>query len=139
MMPLSLASPPSILGALAERARARRLQRNLTQAALAAAAGVSLASLRRFERTGAIALEGAVRVALVLGATEPLERWFEAAPVVSIDEAIARTRVRQRDRGTNGRLRRQCRSKVDAHASGRGQDPGQQVPRRTWAFVEQRL
>lgn len=94
----SIASPPAIVRALAERARARRLERNLTQAALAAAAGVSLPTLRRFERTGAIALEGAVRIALVLDATEPLERWFDPPPARSIDEAIARTRTRQRAR-----------------------------------------
>ncbi|MBM4367154.1 MAG: helix-turn-helix transcriptional regulator [Deltaproteobacteria bacterium] len=84
--------------AVAARARALRLEKNLSQAGLARAAGVSLASLRRFERTGAIAFVSLVRLAIVLDATEPLSTWFTPSRLPTIDEALAESRPRQRGR-----------------------------------------
>ncbi len=48
------------------RFRSLRLRVNLTQAALAKRSGVSLPSLRRFERTGLIAFDSLLKLALVL-------------------------------------------------------------------------
>lgn len=51
---------------LAARFKARRLDFNLTQEGLAERSGVSLGSLKRFERTGLIALDALLKIALVL-------------------------------------------------------------------------
>ncbi len=83
---------------LARRARERRLDLDLTQQGLADRAGVSLGSLKRFERTGRASLESAVRIAVVVGAVAELETWFGAPEFRTLDEALARPRQRQRGR-----------------------------------------
>lgn len=100
MLPVVANSPDEIARAVAERARERRLERDLTQQGLADRAGLSLASLKRFERTGQIAFESLVRIAVVLQATDALNRLFEEPEFRSLDEAIARTKRRSRGRKT---------------------------------------
>jgi hypothetical protein len=78
------------LAGLGRRARALRLQRDVAQRALAARAGVGLATLRRFERTGRASMETVLRVALALEAEAGLERLFELPRYTSLDEALAR-------------------------------------------------
>lgn len=90
--------PLEIAETLAQRARRLRLMKNLTQGGLAARAGVSLGSLKRFERTGQVSLDGLLRIALVLEALGPLEGWMEPPPAASIAEVIARQTVRRRGR-----------------------------------------
>jgi transcriptional regulator with XRE-family HTH domain len=51
---------------LRTRFRKRRLKLDLTQEGLAKRSGVALPTLRRFERTGQIALEALLKIALVL-------------------------------------------------------------------------
>lgn len=48
------------------RFRARRLKLNLTQEGLSKRSGVALPTLRKFERTGIIAFESLLKLALVL-------------------------------------------------------------------------
>ena len=91
-------APEDLARDLGARARALRLQRNQSQAGLAAAAGVSLAAVKRFEGSGQIALVALVRLALALGATAELESWFSPPEVQSIDEALSRKKRRQRGR-----------------------------------------
>jgi transcriptional regulator with XRE-family HTH domain len=50
---------------LAMRVRARRREGKLSQAALAEKSGVSLGSLKRFERSGDISLASLLRIAVV--------------------------------------------------------------------------
>jgi len=90
MLPLVMMSPAEVALQVARRARTNRLQRDLSQAGLAAMAGVSLGALKRFERTGQIAFASLVRVAIALEATAELESWFNPPPPRSIDEALAR-------------------------------------------------
>lgn len=99
MLPPTMCSPPLLARQVADRARALRLEKNLSQAGLAAAAGVSLASLRRFERSGAIAFVSLVRIAIVLDAWEALATWFEPTRLPTIDQVLAQPRPRQRGRG----------------------------------------
>ncbi len=66
-MSIVLTTPTDVQRDLARRFKARRLAMNLTQEGLAARSGVSWSSLKRFERTGLIALDAVLRVALVLG------------------------------------------------------------------------
>ena len=91
-------SPAEVALRVAERARAQRLASNLTQEGLAARAGVSLGSLKRFERTGEISLERLIRIALALGASEGFEHLFAPKEARSLDEIIAAPRARRRGR-----------------------------------------
>jgi transcriptional regulator with XRE-family HTH domain len=83
---------------LAERARARRLDENLSQEGLATRAGISLGSLKRFERAGEISLDRLLRIAFALGASDGFEQLFEARDPRSLDEIIAEPPARQRGR-----------------------------------------
>ena len=98
MLPVPMLSTDELARAVAERARSLRLHRNLSQEGLAAAAGVSLGSLKRFERTGAIAFASLLRIAVALDATSELESWFSPPPFKSLDDAIARQAPRRRGR-----------------------------------------
>lgn len=64
---MELKTPTDVRRELAARFKARRLDLNLTQEGLAGRSGVSWGSLKRFERTGLIALDALLKIALVLG------------------------------------------------------------------------
>ena len=70
----------------ARRIRRSRLDRDLTQQGLADRAGVSLASLRRFERTGQISFVSLVRLAFVLEAVSAVDALFAPPPIRSLDD-----------------------------------------------------
>jgi transcriptional regulator with XRE-family HTH domain len=89
-------SSAEISRGLAERARERRLTANLTQAGLATRAGVSLGSLKRFERTGEVSLERMIRIALALGANEGFDQLFARSEERSLDEILATPQKRHR-------------------------------------------
>jgi transcriptional regulator with XRE-family HTH domain len=91
-------SPAELALRVAERVRARRLDANLTQEGLAARAGVSLGSLKRYESTGEISLERLIRIALALGASEGFEHLFAPKEPRSLDEIIAEPQARRRGR-----------------------------------------
>ncbi len=59
-------TPSDVQKELAGRFKSRRLVLNLTQEGLAARSGVSWSSLKRFERTGLIALDALLKLAIVL-------------------------------------------------------------------------
>lgn len=98
ILALMQSSPADLALRVAERARARRLDANLAQDGLAARAGVSLGSLKRFERTGEISLERLIRIALALGATDGFEHLFAPKELRSLDEIIAAPPTRRRGR-----------------------------------------
>lgn len=60
MLTTILESPHDIRRAVADRARAARLSADLSQQGLAERAGVSLGSLKRFERSAAVSLDALV-------------------------------------------------------------------------------
>ena len=95
-----LMTVPEQLSDLAARLRVLRLAADLTQAGLAARAGVSRASLRRFEATGQIALESLVRLALALGRERDLDALLAPPPLASLDEIIDARPPRRRGRRT---------------------------------------
>ncbi|HEU0300706.1 MAG TPA: helix-turn-helix transcriptional regulator [Longimicrobium sp.] len=103
MLPLELKTAREIAGTIARRARALRLHRGWTQQEMADRAGVTLASYRRFERTGSISLERLLKVAIALGAYGGLEQLFAPPPAASLAElerleaSEARKRGRRRD------------------------------------------
>ena len=80
MLPFELLTAPQMAQDIATRLRDRRLRRAWTQQELADRAGMSLSSLRRFERTGQIAFLSLVRIAVALDATDGLATLFEERP-----------------------------------------------------------
>lgn len=70
----------------ARRMRRARLDQDLTQQGLADRAGVSLASLRRFERTGNISFVSLVRLAFVLDTVSGVDALFAAPRIRTLDD-----------------------------------------------------
>jgi transcriptional regulator with XRE-family HTH domain len=92
----ALQTPSDIQRDLAARAKARRLELNITQAELAERSGVSLGSLRRFETTGEISLRAFLELALILGELKEFSSLFRPLQTVSLFEEAPRPRLRSR-------------------------------------------
>ena len=86
-------SPNSKAKALAERARQRRLELNLTQEGLSAKAGISLATYRRFEQTGMISLDGLLQIAYALDALNDFDQVFATPRYNTLDEALQANQI----------------------------------------------
>ena len=78
-----------ILRAVGEQAKQVRLTKNMSQQELALRAGVGSATVQRFERTGHISMENALRIAFALGVDDGFRRLFERPKYSSLDEALA--------------------------------------------------
>jgi hypothetical protein len=72
--------------------------RDLRQDELATRAGVGVATVRRFEKTGTASLENVLRIATVLDAGGGFGKLFEAPPYASLDEALAQPEATHRQR-----------------------------------------
>ncbi len=93
----ALQTPYDVKRGLADRARARRLLLNMSQAELAERTGVSLSSVRRFEATGDISLHALLDLAFILGELQAFTRLFPAEEQQSLF-ARKPSRPRQRSR-----------------------------------------
>lgn len=96
---LSLHTPGEVGKLLAERMRSLRLSQDWTRESLARRAGVSSASLKRFETTGAGSLDLVLRLAFALGRLEPFARLLEPEEAVTLAELEARSVRPVRRRG----------------------------------------
>lgn len=96
---LSLQSPREAGHAMAQRAKAMRLRKSWTRTTLALRAGVSEASLKRFETTGAASLDLVLRVAFALGGLAEFDRVFQAPEAATLAELEARQERPLRKRG----------------------------------------
>jgi transcriptional regulator with XRE-family HTH domain len=105
-------SDQSILVELGQRIAQTRLERNLSQAAVAAEAGVGVATLERLESGRATRLDTFVRVLRALGLVEALDRAVPE-PLAS---PIEQLKLQGRRRRRAGAVRR---------ARGAGGDSGQ--------------
>jgi len=92
-------NPAALARGMSQRMRERRLELNLTQKGLAAKAGVSLGTLKRFENSYEISLKYLLMVAVVLDATEMFGELFSVKQYQSIDEVLTATSSRKRQRG----------------------------------------
>lgn len=92
-------TPDSIMQAIAERVRLRRLERNWTQKLLASKAGLPVATYRRFELKGEISMRGLVMVAIALSAEDDFNQLFYTKNYQSIDDLIDPSQNEQRKRG----------------------------------------
>lgn len=99
MIDKEVASLGDILTGIGARARTLRLVRGLRQEELGIRAGVGVATVVRFERSGRASIENALRLAFALGAEPGFERLFEAPPFASLDDALTRPLRTRRQRG----------------------------------------
>ncbi len=96
---LSLLTPPEMASSLGDRTREQRLLQGWTRTTLAKRAGVSPASLKRFETTGRASLELVLRVAHALARLEEFGRLLQPPPARSMRELERRATVPPRRRG----------------------------------------
>ncbi|MGL5618553.1 MAG: helix-turn-helix domain-containing protein [Tannerellaceae bacterium] len=81
-------TPQTVLTAIAQNIRQRRLERNWTQQLLAAKADMPLSTYRRFEKTGQISLHSLVLVAFALGLESDFQDLFTRQSFQSMDELL---------------------------------------------------
>lgn len=93
-------NPNTIIKGIAERVKARRLEKDLTQKAFAARAGVGYDVYRRFERTGEISLSNLLRCAVVLDELTGFSGLFTTRQYASLDALIESKRAKTKKRGT---------------------------------------
>ena len=86
---------------LAARFKKRRLAQNLTQQGLAERSGVSWSSLKRFERTGLIALDSLLRLSLVIDCLNDFDQICIGTSSIkekSLDELLMEPKIRRKGR-----------------------------------------
>lgn len=92
--------PADIANDLAERLRALRLGRQWKRETLATRAGVSPASLKRFENTGKVSLENLLKLCSALGRLGDWEELLQPPPARSLAELEQRAQAPKRQRGS---------------------------------------
>ena len=80
--------PTEIAKEVGLRVKAKRKKRKLTQAELSKRAGLSLASLKRFEQTGEISFVSLIKIAVVLDEIDEFDDLFARKEYRSIQEVI---------------------------------------------------
>lgn len=83
---LTLLSPVEVGSSMASRLRGLRLLKGWTRETLALRAGVSVASLKRFETRGKASLELVLKIAQALDRLEEFNRILQPPSARSIDE-----------------------------------------------------
>lgn len=73
---------------IAQRIRNIRRRRKISQKRLSEKSGVSLGSVKRFERSGEISLFSLTKIAIALEIDRELEDLFLEVPFLSIEEII---------------------------------------------------
>ncbi|MCL2051232.1 MAG: helix-turn-helix transcriptional regulator [Lachnospiraceae bacterium] len=81
-------TPAETSNIIAGRIRAIRKRRKISQAELSAKSGVSLGSLKRFERTGEISLISLIKIALALDISKDFNNLFAEIPYLSMKELL---------------------------------------------------
>jgi len=99
------------LRAIGARARQLRLMRKWRQVELAERAGVGVATIHRFEKTGVSSIENVLRIAVALSAESAFDKLFEAPAYASLDEALARPAATARQRAPRQAPRRAPRQR----------------------------
>lgn len=92
-------TPDLLMSGIAQRVKQRRLEKGWTQKMLAAKAGVSFPSYRRFETTGEISLRSLGMLAFALDMTDEFENLFSSKTYQSIDDIVKADQTKQRKRG----------------------------------------
>ena len=92
-------TPDEMMRSVSQRVKDRRLEKNLSQKALASRAGLTLTSYRRFETTGEISLRSLVMIALALDMTSAFETLFSTPTYQSINQLLNLEHYLKRKRG----------------------------------------
>lgn len=71
---------------VAENFRRRRVEKNITRQHIAERSGVSISTVARFERTGLIAFESLIRLAMALGYIADIRNLFSTAKFNTMQE-----------------------------------------------------
>lgn len=79
-------TPGDINKKIAERIRAIRKRRKLSQKELGEKSGVSLGSMKRFEQSGEISLLSLTKIAIALEIDDEMKNLFTDVPFQSIEE-----------------------------------------------------
>ncbi|MBC3802927.1 helix-turn-helix domain-containing protein [Acetobacterium fimetarium] len=85
---LSQKTPHEIDNIIAQRIRSIRKRQKLSQEKLSEKSGVSLGSVKRFERSGEISLISLTKIAIALSCEDGLISLFADQPFLSIQEVI---------------------------------------------------
>jgi len=85
---LTQKTPREINAIIAARIRSIRKRQKLSQEKLSEKSGVSLGSVKRFERSGDISLISLTKIAIALNCEEELSHLFAEQPFLSIQEVI---------------------------------------------------
>lgn len=85
---LTQKTPREIDAIIAQRIRNIRKRQKLSQEKLSEKSGVSLGSVKRFERSGEISLISLTKIAIALNCEDELINLFADQPFLSIQEVI---------------------------------------------------
>ena len=96
---LTLLGPAEMSKSLADRIKALRLRKGWTRETLAKRAGISVASLKRFETTGKASLELVLKVAHALARLDEFGKLLQPPLAHSIEELERRVTKPIRKRG----------------------------------------
>jgi len=88
MISFNLMAPDDIAIEMALRLRNRRLAQNLTLEGLARRSGVALGTLKKFERTGQIALVSFIRLVITLKDEAALEKILLEQKFETLDDIL---------------------------------------------------
>ncbi|MGC1381715.1 MAG: helix-turn-helix transcriptional regulator [Candidatus Baltobacteraceae bacterium] len=105
-MDLSLYSPGEIAQRVGRQAADLRLALGRRQADVATASGVSLQTLRRFEKGESVGFDAVVKIALALGAERDFASLFPARDVRTFDQILRESARGARRRKRAPRARR---------------------------------
>lgn len=97
--PLQLNTPEEIAELLASQVREDRLRREWTQQTFADRSGVSLPTLRRYERTARTSIEHFRRFCHVVGRLDELASYLQPPPANTLAELESRAYASNRKRG----------------------------------------
>lgn len=99
---IALMTPAKAKSKLAQNMRERRLAMNLTQAGLSKRSGVALATLRKFEQSGAVSVDNLFKLMLVVGGLDDLIKASAPNPsnYNSIDDVLSGNESPKRKRGS---------------------------------------
>ena len=100
-MDLSFSKPGEIVQLLCERLRKERLSRQMTQADVAARAGIGVNTVSNLEAGRNVGFESVIRVATVLGRLKELEALFKPRldsldDILRYDTSASRHRIKKK-------------------------------------------
>lgn len=91
-----LYAPLEIMQKIADKAKASRLQKDLSRESLAARSGVPASTIKKFEATGQISLQSLVLLAVALDAQQSLFALFETDQPATLEQMFSSKRQRGR-------------------------------------------